>query len=301
MGRGPPGEPQGAAAPTQAQHGQDGDNPFAGRKCAATAQEPAVSAEAKYDPDGSTDEDERREEGPIGCGGDSPSRRTEKAAVAAVPEPSRASADGVCPSESPAGQADNEKFRLARRRQQQEQQQQQQQQQRRRSTEGVVGTTVAPRGKCLVVCPTGAEASVIVCLCALVAFFPPPPATANATSRTASADDRDQPQSPPTSSPKSFAAVKTTDDGDVGQYLGGGSFKVLRRRSAAAAVTADVLVTKAQLRWRFLLVQQECPWARPPRRLMQELNEYFMTPGEHSWWTLSDRLSEEPVGFDGGT
>lgn len=69
---------------------------------------------------------------------------------------------------------------------------------------------------------------------------------------------------------------------EPGLQLEQDGFAVLRRDGG--------VVTKPQLRWRFLLLQQECPWARPPRRLMQELNEYFMTPGEHSWWSLSDQL-----------
>lgn len=47
-----------------------------------------------------------------------------------------------------------------------------------------------------------------------------------------------------------------------------------------------------------MLLQQGCPWARPPRRLMQELNEYFMTSGEHSWATLRSRLAAAVVAED---
>eukprot|EP00752_Nemacystus_decipiens_P004789 g4357.t3 len=300
IGRAPSREHEEVPASSQAQDRLDGRRPSPGCKRASTAQPSAVSAAAG---DESASEGDKQEDGTTSGGGDLPSRM-ERMAVAAVPEESRSCATRACSSEPPAGQADNAQFRLARRRQQ-EQRHQHHQQQRRQSREGVVGMTGAPRRKCLVVCPTGAEASVIVCLCALVAFFPPSSTTTGATNRTASAGDRDQPhQSSPLSSAKALTAGETADDGDVGQYFGGGSFSLLRRRSApaetSAATTADVAVTKAQLRWRFLLVQQECPWARPPRRLMQELNEYFMTPGEHSWWTLSDRLSEESVGFDRG-
>lgn len=142
----------------------------------------------------------------------------------------------------------------------------------------------------------------IVCLCALVAFFSPPALTRSAEDRGASADGcrrRQQQQqllpSTPPQQPLATAGARPETPaaggggGEAERHLGGGCFSVLRRRSSAVE-TAGV-VTKAQLRWRFLLVQQECPWARPPRRLMQQLNEYFMTPGEHSWWTLSDRLS----------
>lgn len=73
-----------------------------------------------------------------------------------------------------------------------------------------------------------------------------------------------------------------TSKEEPGLQLERNGFAVLRRGAG--------VVTKPQLRWRFLLLQQECPWARPPRRLMQELNEYFMSPGEHSWWSLSDHL-----------
>lgn len=162
------------------------------------------------------------------------------------------------------------------------------QQQQRQSREYLARTAGAPAGKCLVVCPTGAEASVIVCISALVAFFPTPHVPAS-TSTASAKSGLQQPLSTP--SPQNFAAVETheTEGGEAGPYLGGGKFSVLRQRDMAATAR---IVTKAQLRTRFLLVQQECPWARPPRRLMQQLNEYFMTPGEHSWWTLSNRLLE---------
>lgn len=114
-------------------------------------------------------------------------------------------------------------------------------------------------GNCLVVCPTGGEASVIICLAALVALFPRQ-----------------------TQSPVRTSAGDQVDDGGLESCFGGGRYAVLRPGMGP--------VTKTEIRWRYILLQQECPWARPPRRLMQELNEYFMTPGEHSWWTLSDRL-----------
>ncbi|CAB1112059.1 unnamed protein product [Ectocarpus sp. CCAP 1310/34] len=148
---------------------------------------------------------------------------------------------------------------------------------------GGAGVTMGPvtAGKCLVVCPTGADASVVVCLCALVAFFPPGP---QANTNTPSGNQNQQPQQQQLLSPSSRHALVAdeADGGNSGLWLGGGGFSVLPR-------TAAGVVTKSQLRWRFLLMQQECPWAHPPRRSMQELNEYFMTPGEHSWWTLSDR------------
>ncbi|CAM9321435.1 unnamed protein product [Ectocarpus sp. 12 AP-2014] len=155
-----------------------------------------------------------------------------------------------------------------------------QQWQAKRGGAGVMPGPVSA-GKCLVVCPTGADASVVVCLCALVAFFPPGP---QANTNTSSGNRNQQPQQQQLPSPSSRHALLADDTGggDSGLWLGGGRFSVLRR-------TAAGVVTKSQLRWRFLLMQQECPWARPPRRSMQELNEYFMTPGEHSWWTLSDR------------
>lgn len=161
-------------------------------------------------------------------------------------------------------------------------------QQRQRQPKESLADTGTVAGRCLVVCPTGAEASVIVCISALVAFFPPPHVFTSSCMASANTD-RQQPFSAP--SPQTVAAIETheTDGGEVGPHLGGGKFSVLSRRGTE--VTANI-VTKAQLRTRFLLVQQECPWARPPRRLMQQLNEYFMTPGEHSWWTLSDRLLE---------
>ena len=137
-------------------------------------------------------------------------------------------------------------------------------------------------GRCLVVCPTGAEASVVICLAALIAFYP--------SSR--GSPEKGGNRSPPAqlageklgSSPGSRGSEKIAYGELEAEYLGGvrGGFEVLQR--------GDGAVTKADVRWRFLLLQQECPWARPPRRLMQELNEYFMTPGEHSWWTLSDRF-----------
>lgn len=135
-----------------------------------------------------------------------------------------------------------------------------------------------PAGRCLVVCPTGAEASVVVCLSALAAFFSSVGDTVS--SPTASADEtKGQTQIETCSRARGERGV---DDGELGLQLGRGGFNVLRRGAG--------VVTKAQLRWLFILLQQECPWARPPRRLMQELNEYFMTPGKHSWWTLSDYL-----------
>ena len=190
-------------------------------------------------------------------------------------------------------------------------------------------------GKCLVACPTGAEASVVVCLSALAAFFPPPPASTGdggtsaaregrlrlrsprrtsaaaenrATAEThstpetritqdnhATTDNHTAPENCATQDNHATTAAAAagaaagagkceteTDEEKPGLQLGRGGFAVLRRGGG--------VVTKPQLRWRFLLLQQECPWARPPRRLMQELNEYFMSPGEHSWWTLSDRL-----------
>ncbi|CAN0037604.1 unnamed protein product [Sphacelaria rigidula] len=75
-------------------------------------------------------------------------------------------------------------------------------------------------------------------------------------------------------------AVSVDEEGS-GRGRRGGVFAVLPQSSK---------VTKTDVRWRFLLLQQECPWARPPRRLMQYLNEYFMTPGEQSWDTLRDML-----------
>lgn len=198
-------------------------------------------------------------------------------------------------------------------------------------------------GKCLVACPTGAEASVVVCLAALAAFFPPPPGStaSNHGAPRAVLEDRGTPENraiaenrvtaenraipetrakPETrevpkngripqhrGAPENRATAETgstpetrgtpenrataevsgkreteTDEQDPGLQLEQDGFAVLRRGAG--------VVTKPQLRWRFLLLQQECPWARPPRRLMQELNEYFMTPGQHSWWSLSDQL-----------
>lgn len=303
----PPVEQHGVPAVSGAQERSDGNSPSAGRKSAAVSQS-AVSAKGKDDIDESGTVQERgKPAGEAICSGGGVPSRTDNTAVAAVPEPKRRSAEkeeeegeeeeeqeqerAYC-SRTVAEQAGSTPFCRARRRRQQGQpQEKQQQHQRQGPKRGVDGTTGRPRGKCLVVCPTGAEASVIVCLCALVAFFSSPPA-AGTLKRTASA----QQHSSRTSSPQPLAALETdgaaADDGEVGQYLGGGSFSVLRRRSAASATT-DAVVTKAQLRWRFLLMQQECPWARPPRRLMQELNEFFMTPGEHSWWNLSDRLFEK--------
>ncbi|CAM9609314.1 unnamed protein product [Scytosiphon promiscuus] len=155
----------------------------------------------------------------------------------------------------------------------------------------LVDTAGTPAGRCLVVCPTGAEASVAVCLCALVAFFPPPPPPTpdpRSTSTSPASGNLQPPSNLSSSRPR--APAEADGQGDE-PWLGGGGFSVLRRGVGAGATTG--VVTKAHLRWRFLLIQQECPWARPPRRLMQELNEYFMTPGEHSWWTLSDQLVGE--------
>ncbi|CAM9229889.1 unnamed protein product, partial [Hapterophycus canaliculatus] len=159
--------------------------------------------------------------------------------------------------------------------------------QERRPSRGFASTALTPPGRCLVVCPTGAEASVVVCLCALVALFPPPPTGAPCSSTPPPTNENLQRRSEPPSPQTSSSAE--ADDAGFEPWLGGGEFSVLRRGAGAGAG----VVNKAQLRWRFLLIQQECPWARPPRRLMQELNEYFMTPGEHSWWTLSDQLVGE--------
>lgn len=146
----------------------------------------------------------------------------------------------------------------------------------------ILNTVGTPPGKCLVVCPTGAEASVVVCLCALVAFFPPPLSSPDPSKSSSSSTKHHLQQPSGPASPQSCCSAEADGPG-VEPWLGGGGFSVLRRGAGAAAG----VVTKAQIRWRFLLIQQECPWARPPRRLMQELNEYFMTPGQHSWWTLS--------------
>lgn len=163
------------------------------------------------------------------------------------------------------------------------------QQRQQKPGEYLAGTAGAPAGKCLVVCPTGAEASIIVCISALVAFFPPPHVPACSSTASAKSGRQQLLSTPP---PQTSAAVETheTERGEVEPYLGGGKFSVLRPREMVATAS---MVTKAQLRTRFLLVQQECPWARPPRRLMQQLNEYFMTPGEHSWWTLSYLIVQE--------
>lgn len=176
--------------------------------------------------------------------------------------------------------------------------QQRQQQRRRQTREYLGGKGGVLAGRCLVVCPTGAEASVVVCISALVAFFPTPHVPA--CSSTASAKSGLQ-RPPSTPSSPNVAVVETheTEGGEAGLYLGGSKFSVLHRRDTAATAS---IVTKVQLRTRFLLVQQECPWARPPRRLMKQLNEYFLTPGEYSWWSLSYRLlegSDSPV--DGAT
>ncbi|CAM9508920.1 unnamed protein product [Discosporangium mesarthrocarpum] len=48
-------------------------------------------------------------------------------------------------------------------------------------------------------------------------------------------------------------------------------------------------VTKEEVRWRLMLLQQAHPWARPPRRLLRELNEFFI-PGEAWWGQLRDKL-----------
>lgn len=154
-----------------------------------------------------------------------------------------------------------------------------------------VETSEARAGGCLVVCPTGSEASVIVCLAALIAFYPSRRTRNNQDLSAAAAEAAEVLDASPRNK-KGSGIVECADDcGDLeAQYLGGdkGGFAVLQREGANA-------VTKADVRWRFLLLQQECPWARPPRRLMQELNEYFMTPGEYSWWTLSDRLLRPEV------
>lgn len=270
--------------------------------------------------------------------------------------------------------------------------------QRGQSVRGAASLAVEAGGRCLVVCPTGAEASVIVCLAALVAFFPPPQPEAAGDDRlsilaggtgtrapfattgvrmspTASAarfvaacglgteeeseataqdsaggdarvyaveGSKDLPSAEQSvvillgssESPSAAeASIKFADgsrpavgdggsacassvrknngvsalplasrlSGVVGKRasvsvtvdeqeqgcgkLGGGAFSVSARGERGGSG-----VTKSEVRWRFLLLQQEYPWARPPRRLMQELNEYFMTPGEHSWWTLRDSL-----------
>lgn len=272
------------------------------------------------------------------------------------------------------------------------------QRQRGQSLHGAASLAVEAGGKCLVVCPTGAEASVIVCLAALVAFFPPSQADAAVDDRlsilaggtgtrapfattgvrvspTASAarfvaacglgteqeseataqdsaggdarvyavvGSKDLPSAEQSvviplgsSEPPSAAEVSikfgdgsrpAVGDGgsacasSVRENNGVSALPLASRRSgvvgkrASVSVTVDEEeqgcgklgggafsvsargerwgsgVTKAEVRWRFLLLQQEYPWARPPRRLMQELNEYFMTPGEHSWWTLRDSL-----------
>lgn len=165
-------------------------------------------------------------------------------------------------------------------------------------------------GKCLVACPTGAEASVVVCLSALAAFFPAPPGstsdggtpaaregrlrlrsprqTSASAENRAAAENRSTPEKRATLDNHATTAAVAgkcdteTDKEEPGLQQERDGFAVLRRGAG--------VVTKPQLRWRFLLLQQECPWARPPRRLMQELNEYFMSPGEHSWWSLSDHL-----------
>lgn len=282
-----------------------------------------------------------------------------------------------------------------------------------RSLRGTASLAGAIRGKCLVVCPTGAEASVIVCLAALVAFFPPPRAEASAddrrstiadetgkraalastrgvcvspltasiarhpvagcggfgteqkeaevTARDCGRDDarvcaavvasKDSPSAaeqsstialesfepPPSTTNVSIKSAHDCSQPAVGNGSAGASnicehggkpallalSAAASRYSGVAAATkspcssataddaeeqeeftfaggrfsvsargerGDDRVTKAEVRWWCLLLQQEYPWARPPRRLMQELNEYFMTPGEHSWWTLRDRL-----------
>lgn len=155
------------------------------------------------------------------------------------------------------------------------------QQDQQRLQQRVCPATTETAGKCLIVCPTGADASIVVCLSALVAFFPPKRTTPCCSN--ACVDEIKVPSQNKTSGLTTGEAE--IGEEDAGQHFGGGRFAVLRRHAG--------VVTKAQVRWRYILLQQECPWARPPRRMMQELNEYFMSPREPSWWNLSDQLTEE--------
>lgn len=212
-------------------------------------------------------------------------------------------------------------------------------------------------GKCLVVCPNGAEASVVVCLAALLAFFSAPSVPAE---RTAAANERvlyrrqdeivdadirnlsalatsvaidtatsdrestwesdgmesegnNGVQTAPgalsvaaknrTKAPLEVMQIDTTGlsgmlacepEEEITRGKEDECFTCIRTRNRVTCfevLPKGVEVTKTDVRWRFLLMQQECPWARPPRRLMQELNEYFMTRGEHSWNTLREMLS----------
>lgn len=155
------------------------------------------------------------------------------------------------------------------------------------------------RGKCLVACPTGAEASVIVCLAALLAFF-----------RDGSgAADESRDENKVGSGQREACGDNTVDDGgnigggvkhgrkdtekgdgDEDKHHGGASPEGPFARCAFFAVGARASVTKVEVRSMLAAIQAYCPSAWPPRRLMKDVDKYFMTPGEHSWATLLNRL-----------
>lgn len=159
------------------------------------------------------------------------------------------------------------------------------------------------RGKCLVACPTGNEASAIVCLAALLGFF------RGSSGGDESGDEGDNKNKVGDSSRDGGGDNTVEDGGDIGGSVRHGRKDEKKTegdqdqhherttpsgspfaRCVFVVAGARARVTKVEVRSMLAAIQAYCPSAWPPRRLMKDVDKYFMTPGEHSWATLRNKL-----------